>query len=200
MSDVPALWINGGILVLTGVMALVAFVQARTALTDAGKADKARERAENAEAKAVAAQEASAEALAEANRIAADAGELLRKQDEREREYRDVEWRAMYDARAGGFKLLNVGVTDAIGVTLVLRGFQGGERYDLGDIPSQGCAVVDSAAAAVWMEENEDRTPIAPPYVVHWSSPLGVAEQREAPESFYWKKFGEPRDESRPLR
>lgn len=72
MTDTPALIVNAGILVLTGVMALVAFVQARAALRDA-------ETAKNAKNEAVAAQRASATALVEANQIAKDALDAQRR-------------------------------------------------------------------------------------------------------------------------
>jgi len=65
-TDLPALWINVGILVLTGVMALVAVVQAKAALRDAGEAKTARD-------EAVDAQKTAAKALDRANLIAQDA-------------------------------------------------------------------------------------------------------------------------------
>ncbi|MFB8191251.1 hypothetical protein ACFC14_18190 [Microbacterium sp. NPDC055988] len=71
-TDLPALFVNVGILVLTGAMALVAFVQARAALHDA-------EAAKNAKNEAVAAQKASATALVEANQIAKDALDAQRR-------------------------------------------------------------------------------------------------------------------------
>lgn len=114
MSDVPALWINGGILVLTGVMALVAFVQARAALRDAEKAEKARD-------KAVEAQEASAAALAEANRIAGEARDVLRAREARETERHAVKWVPHWDSQAGKWLLGNHGPDTALNVRLAVE-------------------------------------------------------------------------------
>lgn len=120
-TDLPALFINIGILILTGVMALVAFVQARGAFRDAGKAEAARD-------KAVAAQEASASALAEANRIAAEARDLLREQDARETERHHVEWRANWLDEELQWELWNIGLDAALDVRL---------RVDSGVMPRE---------------------------------------------------------------
>lgn len=118
---------------------------------------------------------------AEANRTSREALDLQSRIDQREREYRNVEWTATHD-RSGGFTLTNSGLTDATQVTLVMRNFAGSERHDLGDIPAQSSVSVQSAAAAAWMREAESSMPLSPPYFVHWSSPLGVADQREMPK------------------
>lgn len=115
MSDIPALWVNVGILILTGVMALVAVVQARSALRDAGKAEEARD-------KAIAAQEASAEALSEANRIAGEARDLLMEQDARATERHHVEWEPFWQEDTGKWLLVNRGVDSALDVRLVIDG------------------------------------------------------------------------------
>ena len=80
-----------------------------------------------------------------------------------------------------GFTLTNVGLTDATQVTLVIRGLRDSERHELGDIPHGESATAHSTAATEWVEENKDSMPLSPPYFVHWSSLLGVAEQREIP-------------------
>lgn len=116
----------------------------------------------------------------EANRTAKAALDLQSRIDEREREYRDVDWTADWDEQTG-FALANSGLTDATHVTLIMRGFHGAERHDLGDIPAGGSVAVESVAAAAWIDENKQSMPLSPPYLVHWSSPLGVAEQREVP-------------------
>lgn len=115
MTDVPALWVNAGILILTGVMAVVSVVQARAAHRDAGKAETARD-------KAVAAQEASATALSEANRIAGEARDLLREQDARDTERHYVEWEPVWQVETGRWLLVNRGVDTALDVRLVVDG------------------------------------------------------------------------------
>lgn len=111
MTDIPALWINGGILVLTGVTALVAFVQARHALADAGKAEEARD-------EAMSAQTASAAALDEANRIAAEARDLMKSQEARATERHDVRWVPMWQQETGKWFLANRGQDTAREVRL----------------------------------------------------------------------------------
>lgn len=119
---------------------------------------------------------------AEANRTSREALDLQSRIDQREREYRHVEWTAEYNGGAG-FTLTNSGLTDATQVTLVLRHLEEpDERHDLGDIPAQGSVSVDSVAAAAWMSGAASTLPTSPPYFVHWSSPLGVADQREMPK------------------
>lgn len=175
MSDVPALWINGGILVLTGVMALVAFVQARAALADADKADKAREQAETAEAKAVAAQEASAAALVEANRIAGEARDLLRDQDARETERHHVEWRAKFIDEEVRWELWNVGLDPALDVRL---------RVDSGVMPREVRTAEELPQFGALSVQFPDRfagqgfTPRIG-WRVEWRSPMGATHSQE---------------------
>ncbi|MFJ2542738.1 hypothetical protein [Microbacterium sp. NPDC087589] len=114
MTDVPALWINAGILILTGVMALVAFVQARAAMRGADDAEKARD-------KAVEAQVASANALAEANRIAGEARDVLRARESRETERHTVKWVPHWDFATGKWLLGNHGPDTALNVRLAVE-------------------------------------------------------------------------------
>ncbi|WP_337006699.1 hypothetical protein [Microbacterium sp. LB12] len=112
MTDIPALIVNFGILLVSGAAALVAVVQARAALRDAGKAEIARD-------EAVTAQKASALALEEANSIAADARDLMRKQDARDTERHDVRWVPVWHEATGKWFLGNRGQDVALDVRLV---------------------------------------------------------------------------------
>lgn len=114
----------------------------------------------------------------EANRTARAALDLQARIDEREREYRDVDWEAEWHPETG-LTITNSGLTDANHVTAVLRGPLGTERHDLGDLRSGESATIDSAVASAWMKENKRSMPSSPPFFVHWSSPLGVAEDRD---------------------
>ena len=162
MSDIPALWINGGILVLTGVMALVAFVQARAAFQDAGKAEKARK-------KAVLAQEASATALADANRIASEARDLLQHQDARATERHHVEWHPQWENETGKWWLVNVGQDPAMDVRLATNASVVGQAtQDEDEVP---------AGHGVWIELPDrfrsGNIPIVK-WRVEWKTPLGT--------------------------
>jgi hypothetical protein len=114
-----------------------------------------------------------------ANRTAREALDLQARVDAREREYRDVSWRSSFD-HGRGFTLTNDGLTDAHRVTLILYGDQDRELHRLGDIRAGQSATVQSRLASVWMREYERSMPLAPPFMTHWSSPLGVASQYSA--------------------
>ena len=163
MTDIPALWVNVGILILTGVMALVAFVQAKAALRDAGKAEDARD-------KAVAAQEASATALAEANTIAADARDLLRKQDARDNERHDVRWEPIWEEETGKWYLANRGQDAALDVRLrteaTIVGIETHEEEEIG--PNTGISVQLPAQFA-----GTGNYPIVK-WRIEWRTPLGT--------------------------
>lgn len=118
MTDLPALFINAGILVGTLAAAAIAWWQAIAAGRQKVDAEKASTRAEVARTAAVATQQRAAEALAEANRIAADARDLLRKQDARETERHRVKWVPSWDFQRGVWLLGNHGPDTALNVRL----------------------------------------------------------------------------------
>lgn len=168
MTDIPALWINGGILVLTGVMALVAIVQARHALADAGKAEKARD-------EAVAAQKASAAALAEANQIAADARDLLKTQDARDTERHHVRWEPSFDHQSEKWMLANHGLDTALDVRL---------RADTRVMPRmvlEESEVKPETALAIEMPAKYRGQGFVPQvrWSVEWRTPLGATHVKE---------------------
>ncbi len=186
MTEIPALWVNIGILVLTGVMALVAFVQARAALKDAGRAEDARD-------KAVAAQEASAKALEAANEIARQARDALdervdieRVRDAQANERVDVSWQLTWPEDIApdspiAFAIRNAGTTDAHDVELILELPQGRQLFKLGTIhagedrraPIQRTEMRGSAA-------NLTMRSLHIPKHIHWKSPLGRASETDA--------------------
>lgn len=114
MTDVPALIVNFGILIVSGVAAMVAVVQARSAVADAKKAEKARDAALKAQTDA-------ATALGEANRIAAEARDIMEGQDARSRERHSVKWTPMWNYKEGLWILSNDGPDTAADVRLTVQ-------------------------------------------------------------------------------
>lgn len=169
MTDTPTLIVNIGILLLTGVMALVAFVQARAALRDASRAEAARD-------KAVTAQEASATALTEANRIAAEARDLLREQDARATERHHVEWEPLWQSEPGKWLLVNRGVDTALDVRLIVDGSVIGRQP-----PQEEDEVPQHNGISVHFPEQFVGTGNVPTVVwrVEWRTPRGTHHVRE---------------------
>lgn len=114
MEDLPSLIVNFGILIVSGIAAVVAVVQARSALRDATDATNARN-------EAVAAQRASAEALSDANQIAREARDLLNKRDARATERHQVKWVPSWDMQRGVWLLGNHGPDTALAVRLTVE-------------------------------------------------------------------------------
>lgn len=110
-----------------------------------------------------------------ANRIAQNALEIDSRVDERQREFRAVDWDAavMADETPLEFELTNVGDTPAVSVTIVLHLGKERETHALGDIPAKTGAKVTSDRFIAWMTEAFDHEFVHPGYRVHWSSPLG---------------------------
>jgi len=167
MTDIPALIINFGILLVSGVAALVAVVQARAALRDAGKAEYARD-------EAVVAQKASAEALTEANRISKETHDLLSGQDARLRERHQVDWRGQWDSTRAMWFLANDGPDAALDVRFTATS---------GTLPRQTQThdeIPPGKGAGVEFPELKGTG--GAPYVswrVEWRTPLGVPRSDE---------------------
>lgn len=184
MTDTPALIVNIGIMVLTGVMALVAFVQARAAVRDAAEAKDARDTA-------VAAQEASATALREANLIAIQARdslserlELEQRREARLRERRDVQWGGSWPDDIGKddpptFELANIGTTDAHSVVLTVKVGDETQTFEVGAVPA-------GKSSRVQLRGNAMSGPLAQAFMqrrnvflhMHWVSPAGHPDER----------------------
>lgn len=104
--------------------------------------------------------------------------------DEREREFRDVQWRPSFftgpDAPVS-FVLRNDGLTDACGVTVVVHDAPPGvttvRRCDR-LAPGESVSVELDYTAA---QRDKLRIGTTPHHVVHWSSPLGHPEQIDVP-------------------
>ncbi|MCK2032198.1 hypothetical protein [Microbacterium sp. KSW4-4] len=123
----------------------------------------------------------------EANRTAEKALDLQARADAREREFREVRWEAGYDLddrERPVFRLTNVGHTDAHSVSLLLA--TPGRRetlFTLGNVGAGGSAQV------VLTDDETQRSIVelmiltADPWRVHWSSPLGHAEEYQYPGS-----------------
>lgn len=111
----------------------------------------------------------------EANRIARTALEIESRVDERQREFRAVEWDAVVvaDKTPLEFELRNVGDTPAVSVTIVLHLGKERETHALGDIAAKTDAKLTSDKFDAWMTEAFDHEVVNPGYRVHWSSPLG---------------------------
>jgi len=113
----------------------------------------------------------------EANRIAQTALDIESRVDDRQREFRAVEWDAGVAAEDSGqtfrFELRNAGDTDAIGATVVLQLTPDRETHQLGNIPAKNVAVITSDSLDNWMREAVVHEVVHPAYRVHWSSPLG---------------------------
>jgi hypothetical protein len=111
----------------------------------------------------------------EANRIARNALEIESRVDERQREFRAVEWDAivMADETPLEFELRNTGDTPAVSVTIVLHLGKERETHELGNIAAKSGAKVTSDKFVAWMTEAFDHEVVNPGYRVHWSSPLG---------------------------
>ncbi len=118
-----------------------------------------------------------------ANSRATEALDLQRVIDARDREFRDVRWelhveRNSQDARFTEASLVNVGLTEAQSITLVIESKTSSEAIAIAALEPGKVATVRSASAATWFEENERYVPLAPSFRVHWSSPLGQSSER----------------------
>lgn len=120
-----------------------------------------------------------------ANERAGEALDLQRRIDERAGEFTDVRWEIRVDSewsggRYTGVSFHNVGLTPARKVTFVIEveGWAIADILEVDEVlPGHGTGF-NSDAAAMWMEKNDDLEPQHPPFLVHWSSPLGNVMQR----------------------
>jgi len=117
-----------------------------------------------------------------ANSRATDALDLQRVIDARDREFRDVRWelhveRNTQNARFTDARLVNVGLTEAQDITLVVESKTSSEAIAIASLQPGEFAVVRSTSAATWFEENEKYMPLTPQFRVHWSSPLGQSSE-----------------------
>ncbi|WP_223628813.1 hypothetical protein [Microbacterium sp. EST19A] len=161
-EQLPALFINFALLVVSGIGAVVAVVQARAALRDAGKAETARD-------EAISAQKASAVALEDANRIAADARDLLRRQDARDTERHDVRWEPIWQESTGKWILGNRGQDTAFDVRMVTDATViGEEAHEEAEVPPRSGLSIQLPARFI----GTGHTPIVD-WRVEWRTPLG---------------------------
>ena len=111
----------------------------------------------------------------DANRIARNALEIESRVDERQREFRAVDWDAVVtaDEESLVFELRNVGDTPAVSVTIVLQLGKERDTHALGDISPKASVKVTSDNFAAWMTGALEHDFVHPGYRVHWSSPLG---------------------------
>ncbi|MFJ3473397.1 hypothetical protein ACIPJ1_10720 [Microbacterium maritypicum] len=119
----------------------------------------------------------------DANRTAASALNLQGIIDAREREFRAVDWDADVVTVGSGdaFALTNIGETEALAVTVVLKLSRERETYVLERIPAKSTVTLNSAKLTRWMVEARDHEVVHPGYRIHWSSPLGQASDEERP-------------------
>jgi hypothetical protein len=121
----------------------------------------------------------------EANRIAQTALEMESRVDERQREFRAVEWDAgVTDGESelfSSFELNNVGDSVAKSVTVVLHLNPDRETHELGDIPAKGAKKITSQGLTRWMREAREHDVVHPGFRVHWSSPLGEVSDVSMP-------------------
>lgn len=114
--------------------------------------------------------------------LAKKGADLQQQIDARGREYQEVTWgvgtdRPIGDDRVEMLRLSNHGVTAAENVTVVIRYDHDSEKLELGAIPSGKAKAVPSARLRAWMDEKREYMPLAPAVTVHWTSPLGNAQQ-----------------------
>lgn len=117
-----SIWIDAGMLAVSVVAAVAAWFQAIAARKGKRDAEAARDKARDAQKEA-------AGALVEANRIAGEARDLLREQDNRDRERHRVAWRDGWDREAGKWFLANDGPDSALEVRLVATVSNRAEPY-----------------------------------------------------------------------
>lgn len=112
----------------------------------------------------------------EANLIAARAVEMEARIDERQREFRSVDWSARVtegaDSDSFVFELRNDGDTDACSATVVLRLYPH-ETHAVGDVPAKGSVSLTSERLDEWMRGAIEHEMVQPGFRIHWSSPLG---------------------------
>lgn len=161
--DLAALIINFGILVVSGVAALVAWVQARAALHGAADADRAR-------ADAVAAQQSAAVALSEANRIASEARHLLQGQDARSKERHDVRWQPNWNQELQQWHLANRGQDTAHNVRL----WADVRFLDPQTITEDHVAPNEGLRVALPTQMTEQGAALFLEWKVEWTTPLGT--------------------------
>lgn len=161
--DLAALITNFGILVVSGVAATVAWVQARVAIRGAEDADKAR-------VEAATARKAAAQALEEANRIAAEARDVLRGQDARSTERHDVRWVPHWNPETRQWHLANRGQDTAKAVRLWAEvSFLEPQTIADDEVPPN-----TGLRIALPEQMTEGGAAIVVKWRVDWSTPLGT--------------------------
>jgi hypothetical protein len=120
-----------------------------------------------------------------ANIRAKEALALQSRIDEREREFRAVEWDTSVPLKVDGvateFILTNVGDSDARSVTAVLHLNPDREVHHVGDIPAKHSVTITSPQFTDWMREAVEHEVVNPSARVHWSSPLGQVGDETLP-------------------
>lgn len=111
----------------------------------------------------------------EANEIAERALDLEARVDERQREFRAVEWRLRADQQDGRYflRLWNIGYTEACNVTLVLFLDPDSEVHALGKVYPGERGRIESPLISEWLTDAAAHEVVHPGFRVHWSSPLG---------------------------
>ncbi len=177
--DAASLVVNLGVFVATCAAAAVAWWQAIAA----GRGQVAAERARDA---AVKARQEAAVALSGATDIARQSLAMSTRVDERQREFRAVDWDAttnLADEESPiAFELTNRGDTDAMSVTLVLYLNPDMQTHALGDVPARTTTSVTSPELTEWMRGALEYEVVHPSYRVHWSSPLGQVSDERYPQ------------------
>lgn len=120
-----------------------------------------------------------------ANIRSKDALALQSRIDERDREFRAVEWDTSVASKVDGvatkYVLTNVGDSDAKSVTTVLHLNPDREVHHLGDIPAKHSVTITSPRFTDWMREAVEHEVVNPSARVHWSSPLGQVGDQTLP-------------------
>lgn len=124
-----------------------------------------------------------------ANARAEEAIDLQKRIDERDREFRAVEWDANVANQVNGvvteYVLTNAGDSDAMSVTVVLYLNPDREVHHVGDIAARQSVTITSPLFIQWMREAVEHEVVTPGARVHWSSRLGqVGDERVSMKTF----------------
>lgn len=117
-----------------------------------------------------------------ANVLAKAALDIQKRIDDRAAEYRDVRWEGSWETGPDidhqmGFALKNVGTTRAARVTLIIEVRYSEEVFTFDSIePGEGRIVVVKGQTVDEFRESQEME-LRPPFRVHWTSPLGHAQE-----------------------